>query len=179
MTMKLLRFIVVALVFAQAAFGGPPIACKWIAVPGSLFESLEPLREGAMQADDSPAQKRAALARLAVLRTAIQPGDALSLVKAGFWAATMHDVGVAPDMDGPQLILRAVSLRPDDPEYHVFAALAHMTTDPALFRNHWERARVLSGRGSATERNLKVIQNIYGASFPALFSSQNVAPVRK
>ena len=160
-TTNLTRSLVLAATLAGALHAGPAIACKWVAVPGSVFETLDPLRNTAMQADDSPAAKTAARARLAKLRAAIKPGDALSLLQAGFWVTTMHDIGVAPDTDGPELILKALELRPNDAEYELFAALAYMHTDKALFRKHWVRARELAKFGSAAATNIKVVQTLY------------------
>ena len=145
-----------------AAYAGPAIACKWEAIPGSLFEQLDPLRRAAMKADDSPADTKAALAKLAELRAAIKPDDPLSLMKAGFWTVTMHAIGVTPETDGGKLIMKALELRPNDPEYHFFAALASMDKgDRVVFRKHWTRARELAQPGSAVAVNLKVVAEIY------------------
>lgn len=122
-----------------------------------------------MSADDSLAKTQAALATLTQLRAAMKPGDPLSLLKAGFWAETMHEIGIAPDTDGPELIMNALALRPNDPEYAIFAALAHMQKHPALFRKQWDRARALSTSGSAAARNLRTIETIYSGIYPELF----------
>jgi hypothetical protein len=160
-TTNLTTTLILAGVLAGAVHAGPAIACHWVAVPGSVFETLEPLRQIAMAADDSPASRQAALARVAQLRAAIKPGDAVSLLKAGFWITTLHDIGVARDTDGPALILKALELRPNAPEYQLFAALAFMHSDKAQFRKHWERARELAQPGSAAATNLKVVAGLY------------------
>jgi hypothetical protein len=161
--MNLTRTFALALILAGTIQAGPAIACNWEAVPGSVFSTLGPLRDRAYYADDSPAAAQKALAELAQLRASIQPADALSLLRAGFWAATMHDVRVSQDTDGPALILRAVALKPNDAEYHVFAALAHMSTDKAIFHKHWTRARQLAKPGSAADINIRLIAKQYAS----------------
>jgi hypothetical protein len=159
--MTLARVLTLAAVLTGAVNAGPAIACNWVAVPGSVFESLGPLRDRAMYADDSAAAKVQARARLVELRAAIRPDDPLSLLRAGFWATTMHDIRVAPDTDGPALILKALALRPADPEYQLFAALAHLHSDKALFRKHWVRAQELAKPGSAADSNIRLIAKLY------------------
>ena len=56
--------------------------------------------------------------------------------------------------DGPELIERAVSLRPDDAEYHTVAAIAYFGADKTLYKKHWDRAHALAKPGSAAARNL-------------------------
>ena len=158
---RLLMIASLTAMLVPPGYAGPPLACKWVAVPGSLFEIMEPLRRIAMEADDSPAAKQAARARLRQLRMAAKPGDPLSWLQAGFWTATMHEIGVAPDTDGPELILKALALRPNDPEYHFFAALAFLGTDQVRFRKHWDRTRELAKPGSAAARNLEVVAGLY------------------
>jgi hypothetical protein len=114
-----------------------------------------------MEADDSKAAGERAQAQLVTLRAATRSGDALSLLRAGFWATTMHDIGITPDSDGPALILQAVALRPDDAEYQLFAALAHLQSDKATFRKHWALARKLARPGSAADTNIKLIARLY------------------
>ena len=100
--LRLTRNLILAATFAAAAYGGPAIACRtWVSTPGSAFEALEPLRSVAMEADDSPAHKVAARKKLADLRAAIRPDDALSLLKAGYWAAVLKAIAVNEDTDGP------------------------------------------------------------------------------
>jgi len=147
--------LLLGVTLATVTFAGPPLVCHaWVSTPGSVFEALEPMRSTALEADDSPANKEAALKKLAALRAAIRPGDALSLLKAGYWATAMHLIQVSPATDGPELIERAVGLRPDDAEYHVIAAMANLSTDKALYRMHWQRAKALAKPGSAAARNL-------------------------
>ena len=148
--------LILAIAFGSAALAGPPLSCRpWVSTPGSAFEALEPLHRIAMEADDSPAQKEAARKRLADLRAAMRPGDAVSILKAGYWAAVMNAIGVSAETDGPGLIRRAAELRPNDPEYHFFVALAYFDKDKNLYRKHWTRAQELSKPGSAVARNLK------------------------
>jgi hypothetical protein len=87
--------------------------------------------------------------------------DAMSYLRAGFWATTMHDIRVAPDTDGPALILKALELRPNDPEFEFFAGLAYLQTDKAVFAKHWNRARDLSKPGSAVATNMKIVEGLY------------------
>jgi hypothetical protein len=116
---------------------------------------LEPLRQTAMFADDSAAQRRSALQKMADLRAAVRPSDALSLLKAGYWIAILHDIGVTDDTGGHDLILQAAQLRPNDPEYQFFAALASFDTDKEQYQRHWARAVALTKPGSAVSRNLR------------------------
>jgi hypothetical protein len=157
----MLRAVLLAAAFTATSLAGPPIACKWVAVPGTVFETLSSLRDTAMAADDSPMAKAEALKRLERLREEAKPNDALSLLKAGFWATTMRDIGITNDPTGPDLIAKAAALRPNEPEYQFFAALAYIHNDKARFRQHWSRAQTLSKPGSATARNMKIVQEIY------------------
>jgi hypothetical protein len=146
---------------AATAWAGPTLAChEWVSTPGSVFESLDPLRRVSMAADDSPANKEAARAKIAQLRAAIQPGDPVSLLKAGYWTEVVHQIGVAPDTDGPELILKALALRPNDAEYEFIAALAYADHDQATFHKHWDRARELAKPGSAVSKNLELFGKI-------------------
>jgi hypothetical protein len=151
----------VAVILAGAAHAGPAISCQWVAVPGSVFETLAELRDAAMRADDSLEQGRAARARLAQLKAAAKPGDPLSLLKAGFWTTTMHDIRIAEDSDGPGLIARAAALQPGDAEYQVLAALAYYGKDAAKFHQYWSRAQQLAKPGSAAAVNIRAIRGIY------------------
>jgi hypothetical protein len=120
------------------------------------------MRLTAMEADDSPARKEAARARLRELRAAIKPGDALSLMKTGYWAAAMHSIRIVPDTDGPALITQAAALRPNDASYQFVAALAYLDQDKARARAYWTRARELAKPGSATARNLAELREVFG-----------------
>jgi hypothetical protein len=160
-TKNLIRVLALAMVLAGVANAGPAISCHWVAVPGSVFGVIGSLRDRAMEADDSKAAGERARAQLVQLRAAIKPGDSLSLLRAGFWATTMHDIGITPDTDGPALILQAVALRPEDAEYQLFAALAHLQSDKATFRKHWELARKLAKPGSTADTNIKVVAKLY------------------
>jgi hypothetical protein len=159
----MMRILTGAMV-AASVWAGPAISCHWTAVPGTTFGELGALRDRAYQADDSAAESTAALAELAKLRAAIKPGDAMSYLRAGFWATTMHDIRVAPDSDGPVLILKALELRPNDPEFEFFAALAYLTKDKVMFVKHWNRARELAKPGSATAVNIKIVNDLYKGS---------------
>lgn len=151
--------LLLGMALAGVALAGPPLVCRsWVSTPGSVFEALEPLRATALEADDSPAHKAAALKRLAGLRAGIRPGDAMSLLKAGYWATAMQQVGVSPATDGPDLIRRAVELRPNDAEYHLIAALAYLSSDMALYRQHLASARALAKPGTAAARNLHLAE---------------------
>jgi len=79
---------------------------------------------------------------------------------AGYWAEVVHQIGVAPDSDGPEMILRALALRPNDAEYEFIAALAYADHDKAAFQKHWDRARQLAKPGSAVAQNLKLFGKI-------------------
>ena len=160
-TSNTIRFMILTTGLAASALAGPTLAChEWVSTPGSVFETLDPLRRVSMAADDSAANQEAARAKLAQLRAAIKPGDPVSLLKAGYWAEVIHQIGVAPDTDGPELILRALALRPDDAEYEFIAALAYVDRDQATYRTHWDRARQLAKPGSATAKNLELFGTI-------------------
>jgi hypothetical protein len=68
-------------------------------------------------------------------------------LKAGYWTAVIHEIGVAPDTDGRDLILQALALRPNDAEYEFIAALAYADHDKAKFKLHWDRAQQLAKPG--------------------------------
>ncbi len=155
--LKQTRNLILAAVLCGSIYGGPELICRqWVSTPGSTFEAIEPLRKVAMEADDSPAHKIAARKKLADLRASIRPDDPLTLLKAGYWAAVMNAIAVTDETDGPELIQKAVELKPNDPEYHFFAAMAYFVTgQKALYKKHWDRARELSKPGSAVARNLK------------------------
>ena len=158
---KALQLVVLTTGLAASALAGPTLACnRWVSTPGSVFETLDPLREAIYVADDSPAQGQAALARLAELRAAIKPGDPVSLLKAGYWAALLNDVHVANDADGRTMILQALALRPNDAEYEFMAALAFFDHDKATFQKHWDRARQLAKPGSAVAQNLELFRKV-------------------
>ncbi len=159
--MNLTRILALTMILSVSMQAGPAIACKWTAVPGSVFATLGPLRERAYYADDSPAAGEKALKELAQLRAEIKADDPVSLLRAGFWAATMHDIRISRESDGPALILKALAIRPNDPEYHFFAALAHLHTDKAVFHKHWELARTLAKSGSATAVNMNIVEGLY------------------
>jgi len=147
--------VLLGMVLATAAFAGGPLMCHpWVSTPGSLFEALEPLRSKALEADDSPAHKEAALQKLATLRSEIRPNDALSLMRAGYWATAMNHMKISPAADGPELMQRALSLRPGDAEYHAMTAIAYFATDQKMYQKHAQLARQLGKPSSAAVRNL-------------------------
>jgi len=157
---KALQLAVLTTGLAASALAGPTLAChEWVSTPGSVFEALEPLRLAA-EAAYSPAGKGAALAKLTQLRSAVKPDDPVSLIKAGYWVEVMHVIGVSPDSDGPELMLRALALRPNDGEYEFMAALAYADHDKATFQKHWDRAQHLAKPGSAVARNLELFRPI-------------------
>jgi hypothetical protein len=157
---KALQLVVLTTGLAASALAGPTLAChEWVSTPGSVFETLDPLREVAMDAY-KPANNEAARSKLAQLRAAARPDDPVSLIKAGYWAEVLHSIGVAPDTDGPELMLRALALRPNDAEYEFMAALAYADHDKAAFQKHWDRARHLAKPGSAVAQNLELFRAI-------------------
>ena len=155
--LKRTRNLILSAVLCGSIYGGPALSCRqWVSTPGSTFEAIEPLRRVAMEADDSPALKMAARKKLADLRAGIRHDDPLTLLKAGYWAAVLNAIAVSDETDGPKLIRKAAELRPNDPEYQFFAALAYFETgNKVLYKKHWDRARELSKPGSAVARNLK------------------------
>jgi hypothetical protein len=158
---KTLRLFAATIGLAGSALAGPTLAChEWVSTPGSVFETLDPLRKVSMAADDSPANKEAARAKIVQLRADIKPGDPVSLLKAGYWTEVVHQIGVTPDTDGPELMLRALALRPNDAEYEFIAALAFADHDRARFQKHWDRARELAKPGSAVAKNLELFAKI-------------------
>ena len=151
------------------ANAGPALACHdWASTSGSVFEALGSLRDQAMFADDSPAHSKAARAKIAALRAEIRPDEPLTLLKAGYWIAVLHDIGVAPDSDGVDLIRRAAELRPDDAEYQFFLALAFFDTDAEQYQKHWARARQLAKSGSLAARNMADFEPVLLARRQAL-----------
>jgi len=155
-----LQLAVLTTGLAASALAGPTLAChEWVSTPGSVFEALDPLREVAMGAYD-PAKKEAAREKLVQLRADTKPGDPVSLMKAGYWAEVLHSIGVSPDTDGPELMLRALALRPNDAEYEFMVALAHFDHDKATFQKHWNRAQELAKPGSAAAKNLELFRKI-------------------
>ena len=161
---KALQIAILTTALAASALAGPTLAChEWVSTPGSIFEKLDPLRKASMAADDSPANKAAARAKIVQLRAAVNPGDPISLIQAGYWTEVMHSIGIAPDADGPELMLRALALRPNDPEYEFMAALSFADHDKATFQRHWDRARRLAKSGSAVAQNLELFKPILAA----------------
>ena len=158
--LKQTRTLILAAVLCGSIYGGPALSCRqWVSTPGSTFEAMEPLRSVAMEADDSAAHKMAARKKLADLRAAIRPDDALSLLKAGYWAAVMNAIAVTDETDGPELIRKAAELKPNDPEYHFFMALSYFTIgDKVQYRKHWDRAQSLAVKGSAMAKNLMMYE---------------------
>jgi hypothetical protein len=157
---KAIQLAVLTTGLAASALAGPTLAChEWVSTPGSVFETLARLREVAMGAYN-PAKKEAVRARLVQLRADIKPGDPVSLIKAGYWAEVLHAIGVSPDTDGPELMLQALALRPNDAEYEFMAALANFDHDKATFQKHWDRARQLAKPGSAVAQNLEIFKKI-------------------
>jgi hypothetical protein len=157
---KALQLVILATGLAASALAGPTLAChEWVSTPGSVFEALAPLRVAA-EAAYSPAGKGAALAKLTELRGAVKPDDPVSLIKAGYWAEVTHVIGVSPETDGPELMLRALALRPNDAEYEFMAALAYADHDKATFQKHWDRAQHLAKPGSAAAQNLELFRTI-------------------
>jgi len=157
---KTLRLFAVTIGLAASAWAGPTLAChEWVSTPGSVFETLDPLRRVAMDAYH-PDNKGAARATLAQLRADIKPGDPVSLLKAGYWAEVEHQIGAAPDTDGADMILRALAMRPNDAEYEFMAALAFADHDRATFQKHWDRAQQLAKPGSAVAKNLELFGKI-------------------
>lgn len=153
--MKKAAPVLLGMALATVTLAGPPLVCHpWVTTPGSLFETLEPMRARVLEADDSPANKAAALKKLDELRAEIRPNDAMSLMKAGYWATALNLIQVSPATDGPDLIERAVALRPDDAEFRVIAAMANLKGNKAQYQKHWERAKALAKPGSAAARNL-------------------------
>ncbi len=150
--------VLLGIALATVALAGGPLLCHpWVSTPGSLFEALEPLRSKALEADDSPTHKQAALQELAALRARIRPGDPLSLMRAGYWATAMNQMKISPATDGPELMERAISLRPGDAEYHAMTAIAYFATDKKLYQKHAQLARQLGKPGSAAIRNLPAV----------------------
>jgi len=163
-----IRLVVLTTGLAASAVAGPTMACTdWVSTPGSVFATLDPLRQMVTGAY-SPARKEESLAKLAQLRSAINPGDPVSLLKAGYWVEVMNLIGVSHDTDGPQLILRALELRPNDAEYEFMAALAYADAsgdfDKASFHKHWTRARELAKPGTAVAKNLELFGALLGRS---------------
>ncbi|MGH9647691.1 MAG: hypothetical protein ACRD4E_12850 [Bryobacteraceae bacterium] len=157
---KVIQLVVLTTGLAALALAGPTLAChKWVSTPGSVFEALEPLRQAAMGAYDQT-KTEAVRAKLVQLRTDIKPGDPVSLIKAGYWAEVLHAIGVSPDTDGPELMVRALALRPTDAEYEFMAALAYFDHDKATFQKHWDQARALAKPGSAVAQNLDLFRKI-------------------
>jgi len=158
---KALKLAALTIGLAASALAGPTLGChEWVSTPGSLFETLDQLRRVSMAADDSPANKEAARVKLAQLRADIKPGDPVSLMKAGYWAELMHAIRISPDTDGPELMLRALALRPNDADYEFMVALALFDHDKAAFQKHWNRAQELAKPGSAAAQNLALFRKI-------------------
>lgn len=168
-TGKLTKLTISAAVLAAVALAGPPLACRdWVVTPGSLFETLNPMRLTAFYADDSPAQKEAARKRIVDLKAAIVPGDPVSTIKAGYWTEVMHHIRITEE-SGARLIEQAIAMRPADAEYQFIGALAYLGNDKAKFRAHWNQAKKLAKPGSAAAQNLGVITREFGDYFRDYF----------
>jgi hypothetical protein len=153
--MHIWKTILPMIMLASVASAGPTLAChEWVSTPGSVFESLQPLRDAAMSAANHRSDWAAARQRVSTLRAAVTPGDPLSLLKAGYWISIMSELKLVPDSDGPEMLRQAAAMRPADAEYQFFAALGSFDTDKPLYRKYWARAQELAKPGSAVNRNL-------------------------
>ena len=105
-----------------------------------------------------------------MLRAAIRPTDPLTLLRAGYWywIAILHAIGVVPDSDGIDLIALAVDLRPKNPEYRFFLALASFDGDREQYQSHWLRARELAKPGTAADKNIRLFEPILFARAKSL-----------
>jgi hypothetical protein len=165
--MHIWKAVLPMIVLASVASAGPTLAChQWVSTPGSVFEALEPLRDAAMSAANHRAEWDAARQRIATLRAEVRPGDALSLLKAGYWISIMSELRLVPDSDGPEMMRQAAAMRPGDAEYQFFAALGSFDNDKPLYKKYWARAQELAKGGSAAIRNLSAFE-------PELLSRMN------
>jgi hypothetical protein len=165
--------LTLAATLTGVASAGPTLACHtWAITPGSTFEALEPLRSSAMYSDDDPAHGKAALAKIATLRAEAKSGEPLALLKAGYWISVLHDVRIAPDSDGRDLIRRAAEARLNDPEYQFFAALAYFDTDQSAFKQYWAKAQELAKPGSVTEQNIRLFEPELAKRLPRVTISE-------
>ncbi|MBZ5579330.1 MAG: hypothetical protein LAP40_22440 [Acidobacteriia bacterium] len=154
--MNIWKSVLSILALAAVASAGPTLACHaWVSTPRSAFAALDPLRAAAMDTANHQSLWKAAPAKIAALRAEIRPDNPLTLLRAGYWIAIMNALGLAPDTDGAELIRRAADLRPNDPDYQFFAALASFDHDPDQYRKYWVRASELAKPGSAASQNLK------------------------
>ena len=154
--MKVWKIIFPVFALASAGLAGPTLAChEWISTPGSAFAALETLRDAAMYTANHASEAGAARARIAVLRSEMRPDDPLTYLKAGYWITTLNSLGITQDADGPALVQQAAEMRPSDPEYQFFAALAWFDTDKARYRTYWSRAQHLAKPDTAVSRNLQ------------------------
>lgn len=159
--MHIFKSFVPMIALASIGSAGPTLAChEWVSTPGSVFEALGPLRDAAMFTANHPQQAEAARARIAALRSEIQPSEPLTLLKAGYWIAILNALRMTEDTDGPDLIRRAAQMRPNDPEYQFFTALAYFDTDKQLYKDYWTRAERLAKPGTAVSRNLAAFEPV-------------------
>lgn len=165
--MHILKSILPIVALASIGSAGPTLAChEWVSTHGSVFEALEPLRDAAMFTANHPQQWEAARQRITALRAEIRPDQPLTLLKAGYWIAILNSLRITDDTDGPALIRHAAEMRPSDPEYQFFTALAYFDTDKRLYKEYWARAQNLAKPGTAVSKNLAAFE-------PVLFARMN------
>ena len=165
--MHIWKSLVPLIALTSIGSAGPTLAChEWVSTPGSVFEALEPLRDAAMFTANHPQQAEAARARITALRADIRLDEPRTLVKAGYWIAILNALRITEDTDGPDLIRRAAQMRPNDPEYQFFTALAYFDTDKQLYKDYWTQAQRLAKPGTAVSSNLTAFE-------PVLLSRMN------
>lgn len=80
-------------------------------------------------------------------------GDALAVFDLGFYAVTLRQTNIDPQLDGYALLVRATTLLPDKPEVEFALALAS-TAEKERLAAHLARARARAAKDSLLAANL-------------------------
>lgn len=82
---------------------------------------------------------------------------ALSLFDLGFFSETLRQTGIDPTLDGYRLLVKAASLRPNDPVMELALALASAHPKRPEHRGHVARARAAAGGHPMLAANLEAL----------------------
>ena len=110
---KALQLVVLTTGLAASALAGPTLAChEWVSTPVPFSRLSNRYAKWQWVLTTRPRKKPSGPSWYNC-GADIKPDDPVSLLKAGYWAEVLHAIGVSPDTDGPELMLRALALRPE------------------------------------------------------------------
>jgi len=131
-----------------------PVVVRMETLRRAALYATGSFRSGGYTAED----KGLALALLNELRLRSEkpaaPADALAVFDWGFYAATLRQTNIDPQIDGYALLLRAATLLPDQPEVEFALALASSAEKTRLVA-HLARARAGAAKSALLASNLE------------------------